>query len=756
MKMKTVEDRRTRIRHLLTALFAGMIFALIVFYSWKMNLNELDRESRANIELTARLISEQLTIGIHENVQTLQNLKRRIEETDGDYFDFWEFEASLILEQSPSFLFVQWIDSSMVIRDVFPVDGNEEAIGLDISSLDYRRSDWLRSARDTTLNLTVWTELVQGGSAFLVDAPVYYDGEFHGTVSAGMDFSSRFDDILQGSEMYHVNLRDESGTLFYEFGSKTGTNRFLDFSVERRLELPVVENSYWYFRIIPNAVFAESAVYQSLQVNLILGLFLSLLLSFMIYFMLGFYSSRRSYSIANKKLRSVIDSSPIAIYVVNKKGIVTNYWNKAAENILGWKAGEVRGQYLPHITKQNPAEYQNMIETVLNGAVFRNKDSERVRKNGSKVYVRLHAGLLKQDKDEPDEIIIMLEDITKQKEAEERLQAQKQFADATLKSLPGLFYLIDENRRLIRWNKNVNDFFGLTNDELRHANFLDFFVEDERMKVLEHLQNATYGGNIELETVVRSQGEPYDFFINGTLMIIGEKRYIVGNGINITERNKIRNELQRSVDEKDVLLSEIHHRVKNNLAIIANLIELRLTDIDNEYIIEILKETQNRIYSIAGVHEMLYGVRNFSKIPFKGYLQKLFERIFELYSDKHSMTSYELKVEVEHLNINQAIPLGLILTELITNSFKHAFKRNKAGTITIEITGGPDNIHVLYKDNGEGFYPEIFETASSMGLILVRSLLEQLKADYTIRGGTGFDLKFSFEKQTKGAHSTFE
>lgn len=498
----------------------------------------------------------------------------------------------------------------------------------------------------------------------------------------------------------------------------------------------------------------SSQQFGALEWSLVVGVVVSILFGTLFYFILGYYRSKRSYHQSDHKLNRIVESSPMAIYSVNKKGIVTGFWNRTAEKMFGWTAEEVTGQYLPHITNEPPIEYQKMIESVQSGKTYQNVVGKRFRKDGSELYARFYASPASNGQKEEGDILVMVEEVTEMKATEKALQAEKQFTDTILKSQPGLFYLIDEQRRLVRWNQNVNEFFDMSDNQLKGMKFLDLFVEDEHLKVLEAIHSSITTGKLEVEAVVRSRGKLHDFYITGTLMNVGRERYIVGTGMNITERNKTRDKLLQSIKEKELLLSEVHHRVKNNLAIISNLIDFQLMDIEEGMLSEILRETQNRIYSIAGVHEMLYDVKNFSQISIKKYLNKLFERIFTLFNQNQRMINFDLMVKVEYLNINQAIPLGLLLTELITNSFKHGFEKDQAGLITIEITGGPDLVRIVYKDNGKGFEKHEFENSNSTGFILVRSLLKQLKSEYSVQGEQGFELSFSFRMQMRGSQST--
>lgn len=749
--MQQGPNRHTTIKNLLISIFIGLIISLAVLYTWKLSLNESEYENIELNNLRADIIAQEVESEIQEEIDQLIKLKNRLVMYDGFSKEAWDFESELIFDQLSSVVFLQWLEIGNN-RTIY--SGPEALSEIELADITIYDEMISRVVGEDYQALSMAGRFyeIERYSIYILDFPIFIDVRVQSILSAGIDFDKLLDALLRDNEAFYMSLYDQEGNNLYQFGS--GLEDLKVTLLEREFSMGSQIDEIWKFQIAFSHSMLVNTGFQNLQLNLILGLMLSLLMAIGIYFILGFYSAKKAYDISNSKLRAVIKSSPLAIYSINKKGIVKDFWNPAAEKIFGYKAKNVMGQYLPDITRESAEEYQEMIHQVLKKKKYASTESTRVKPDGTNINVRVYAGIAQHENASLDEILVMVEDITQQKEIESELNHEKQVSDTILKSQPGLFYLIDEKRQLVRWNKNVNEFFDKTDKELEGMNFLELFVEEERLKVLEGIQNVSYKGHLEIETVVKSNGELYDFYINGTLLKLGKRLFIVGNGINITERNKIRNDLQRSLDEKEVLLSEIHHRVKNNLAIISNLIDIQLMDIADHTMTDILRETQNRIYSIAGVHEMLYDVKNFYQISFKNYLKKLFDRIFALYNDKNHLTNFDLMVKVEYLNINQAIPLGLLLTELITNSFKHGFTSDHAGLITIEITGSSQLIHVDYQDNGVGFKSSVFETSTSMGFVLVKSLLRQLGAEYSVSDKAGFQISLSFTTKKRGAHST--
>ena len=598
---------------------------------WYSNEKEQKRTKSRTVQDTGQLISQQFQSRVLESIETLQNLKSRIEVTDGDYFEYWEFDASLTIEQDPAFMLVEWIDSDMIIRRIEPVSGNENAVGLDISNLDYRRSDWEAARDDSLINLTHWLELVQGPNAFLVDAPVYFQNEFWGTITAALNFEERFDAILEGVDQYHVSLEDEFGSTFYEYGDEVLYAENDSYQKEIRFDPESINSGPWTITVASNSTTARNRAQNGLVLNLILGLILSLFTGFLVFYVLTANAARINAKVANKKIRALIDHSPLAIYSINRDGIVTDFWNQAAENLLGWKKEEVIGNFLPHVSEASKAEFDKLMAEREAKGFINNKEVVRTRKDGSEVHLSLNVGEMVSAQNSEKQMLVILEDRTREKKYQKRLE--------------------------------------------------------------------------------------------------------------------------NSVAEKEVLLSEVHHRVKNNLAIITGLIELQKAGIEDEGLNVILRETQNRIYSIATVHELLYNTDSFIEVSFEDYGNKLIGRIREMFTSSGKEINIIHNFEAKEININQAIPLGLLLNELITNSFKHAFEGRDIGNIHIDVTEQAGFITVDYQDDGVGFDIQKFEESNTLGLTLIKTLIDQLNAEFDIDATGKFQLRLQFQKNKKGAHS---
>jgi two-component sensor histidine kinase len=204
--------------------------------------------------------------------------------------------------------------------------------------------------------------------------------------------------------------------------------------------------------------------------------------------------------------------------------------------------------------------------------------------------------------------------------------------------------------------------------------------------------------------------------------------------------------IKASLKEKEVMLQEIHHRVKNNLQIILSLLRLQSARIEDEKIKEKFRDSQNRIRSMALIHEKLYRSEDFSRVDFSDYIQSIMDHLFSTYGAVKKDISYELDIHDVFLDINKAIPCGLIINELLSNSLKHAFPGNRKGKITVKMTSnGGDKFSLIIKDDGVGFPDDFdFEKAVTLGIQVVSDLVNQIEGTIEIdrESGTTFIINF--------------
>lgn len=250
------------------------------------------------------------------------------------------------------------------------------------------------------------------------------------------------------------------------------------------------------------------------------------------------------------------------------------------------------------------------------------------------------------------------------------------------------------------------------------------------------------------EVVVRNDGRRIDLLCHAAPIFDHDRvcRGAVGIFVDITERKAAEQALKASLVENQVLLQEVHHRVKNNLQFIVSLLRLQAAEMASVELKEVLEETRRRVHAMALVHEKLYRAEDFARLDYGSYLRELVATLARTVSERMARIDFSVEAEATGLETSAAVPIGLIVNELVSNSFKHAFTDGRAGRVTVGLHGDPERGYdLLVRDNGIGA-PTGFDPAAtrSMGWRLVDMLVRQLDGTiHTKRGdGTEFALHF--------------
>ena len=298
--------------------------------------------------------------------------------------------------------------------------------------------------------------------------------------------------------------------------------------------------------------------------------------------------------------------------------------------------------------------------------------------------------------------------------------------------------VFDDNEKLMEINSAAS-LIGINQDDIgKNADeILDRFEELKAVYAARKSESEIFLGD-PINQWIQAQVTPiYDDenIFQGHLLIIQ----------NINKRKKLEEELKKSLEEKDLMMKEIHHRVKNNFMIIQSLFQLQSRHIEDEDTQDIFRESQNRIKSMAFVHQRLYQHDDLKKINFGDYPQTLAMDIFKSYVNNPDQITLDIDTEDVTLDIDTAIPLGLILNELISNSLKYAFPNGKKGRLMIKSYLKGIKYSLIVSDDGIGFPKEIdYKKSDSLGLKLIYSLSDQIDAEVKLdtTSGTRFEITF--------------
>jgi len=279
----------------------------------------------------------------------------------------------------------------------------------------------------------------------------------------------------------------------------------------------------------------------------------------------------------------------------------------------------------------------------------------------------------------------------------------------------------------------------------------DTIHPEDQARVFATAENVQAGGDFDLEyRIVRPNGEIR--WVRDRAFPVandsGEVYRIAGIMDDVTESKQAIEQIKTSLHEKEVLLKEIHHRVKNNMQVITSLLSLQSKTIGDRKALAVFKDSQNRVKSMALIHETLYQSKDLSRINFAEYLQKLVAHVSRSYRIRPNAVKINLHVNDVALPIDIAVPCGLIINELASNALKYAFPADTKGEVNITFGRADDQYTLCVSDTGVGLPPDFEpEQGKSLGMKLVRMLTSQLSGEMECRNGVGTTFKITFPEE---------
>ncbi len=310
--------------------------------------------------------------------------------------------------------------------------------------------------------------------------------------------------------------------------------------------------------------------------------------------------------------------------------------------------------------------------------------------------------------------------------------------------------VFDANKELEWINEGFTRMTGYTKQDLlrmRGSNILNVTYNNQMQQILDDCIREKKSFVYETK-MLRKNGE--EFWTSSTLTPVftekGDLKNIVVIDTDITLRKIMEEQIRESLEEKGILLKEIHHRVKNNLQIIISLFNLQTSYVNDEVAAKALKEGQDRIRSMALIHERFYQSEGMSRIDFDDYIKRLCETISQNQGAAAKKIKLNIDAEKISLDIDTAVPCGLIINELVSNSIRHAFN-GRDGEILVKFMQLPDKRYsLMVKDNGQGLPAGVdYKKSDSLGIQLVQALTDQIEGTLTVENGMGLAVKVEFK-----------
>ncbi|RQW88132.1 MAG: PAS domain S-box protein, partial [Geobacter sp.] len=348
-------------------------------------------------------------------------------------------------------------------------------------------------------------------------------------------------------------------------------------------------------------------------------------------------------------------------------------------------------------------------------------------------------------------IVSAIIDITERKRAETALKESEEKFRVLAETAPTAI-VVFQDEHFVYVNPSAVRLFGYSEAELMELKSWDWVHPEYRTVAMERgmarQQGESAPNQYELKFVKKS-GEEGWLIISAGRIEYGGKPGAIATFVDITEAKDAEERTKVALAEKIILLKEVHHRVKNNMQIISSLLDLQADFVPDDYARNCLRESQNRIRSMALIHERLYQSENFSAIDVGEYIRDLSQFLFNSYGVEPERISLNIQAGNICLEINRAVSCGLIINELISNSLKHGFPDGRSGEISVRVSNENGWITFVVDDTGIGVPVGLdFSKTETLGLQLVRLLVKQLGGRISFEEQqTGFAASISFPEQ---------
>jgi PAS domain S-box-containing protein len=455
---------------------------------------------------------------------------------------------------------------------------------------------------------------------------------------------------------------------------------------------------------------------------------------------------------SEERFRALICNSTDIIRILDEKGIIV-FDSPSSERILGYPKDFFPGK--------NPLDFihpddRKRVFADL-GEVYQNRNPGtptefRIMKADGEYLPVETVSRNMMDVPGIEGIVVTTHPIRERKIMEEALRTSEEKYRTLFESDPNYTILVGLDGVILDVNNAAVNFAGSSKEKLIGEKFteLGLFLEEEI-----DLQLKNFTRTIQTRMIQAFQCRVFNkgggiSWIESRLVPLekeGVLHSILVIATNVTDKKIATDNLESSLKEKEVLIKEIHHRVKNNMQIISSLLNLQTQHVDDDQLaMDVLKESQNRVRSMAMIHEKLYQSNDFTNIKFDDYIERLISELFYSYNINQDQIKPVLNVEDVLLNIETGIPCGLIISELVSNSLKHAFPQGREGELQISLQTYDNKYELIISDDGVGFPEDLdYRNTESLGLQLVNSLVNQVNGELELHQSNGTKFKITFK-----------
>ena len=450
---------------------------------------------------------------------------------------------------------------------------------------------------------------------------------------------------------------------------------------------------------------------------------------------------------SEERFRQVVESAPNAMVMIGPTGLIEMI-NAQTERLFGYDRSELLGKPIETLVPERFRRNHPALRTAFFAApnarpMGAGRDLYGLKKDGSEFPVEI--GLNPIETDEGTKVLSAIVDISGRKRLEERFRQ-------VVESAPNAMVMIGPAGQIEMINAQTERLFGYDRSELL-GRPIETLVPERFRRNHPDLRTAFFAGPLARPMGagrdlygLRKDGSEFPVEIGLNPIETDEGTKVLSAIVDISDRKQKEQRIHAALKEKDILLGEIHHRVKNNLQVVNSLLDLQVDRITDPAALSMLRESQNRIKSMALIHQTLYESKDFVEADFSNFLDTMVPTLVSSYSVDSERIALSIEASEVLLSIHTAIPCGLVVNELISNALKHGFPGDLEGEIKITLAHETDDHAILsVSDNGVGI-PEELDLAQTgtLGLQMVSLLADQLGGTITIRRAnpTRFVLRF--------------
>ncbi len=459
------------------------------------------------------------------------------------------------------------------------------------------------------------------------------------------------------------------------------------------------------------------------------------------------HESQRALRQSEERYRSILNASPDSIAITDMEGRIVMV-SPAALTMFGHSQEELLGHlFIEFVFPGDRERASSNVARMFQGGVTGLGEYRGLRADGSSIELEVNGGFVQGPEGRPDKMVFIIRDISERKRLEEERQnAETRYRLLFEQSPDGIVIIDPATARILEFNETAHRQLGYSREEFAGLSIPDIEAAETPQDTQVRIARVMHEGLNTFETRQRTrQGEIRDILVTAQFSKMAGRPVYHCIWRDITERKRAEAEIKKQLAEKEILLKEVHHRIKNNIASIGGLLSLNMQAVSNPEAIAVLKDAIGRIDSMRILYDKLLLGDGYKDISVKNYVESLVDTVVALFPDR-AKVRLDKRISDFPLDQKRLFPLGIIINELLTNTMKYAFPGAKKGQIKISLANVDKHVTFTVQDNGRGL-PDGFDIdrAKGFGLMLVKMLSQQLGGNFAIANRAGVRCTLEFD-----------